>query len=649
VTISWHAHPAHDPENCTSTLRVQIAGRKLVLQSIEESPCRRACPAGIDVKRYIGQIANGDFTGALATIRRHMPFPSACGRICLHPCEKECKRGDIDEPIAIMHLKRFVHEYESRLGESQPLPAPADSTGKKIAIIGSGPSGLTAAHDLALMGHEVTVFEHADSPGGMMTHAIPEFELPSSAVRRDIERIERLGVKIICGRTIDGESGIDDLRKQGFDAILIATGAQARWKGFAGPSWIPGGDLPGVVGAVEFMMEYRNGSAKTPKALGIVAVLGWGVQALACARTAVRLGCPEVSWIVPVAREHLQPDPRLVSQAEEEGVAIIELSRPVGVKASKGRTAGVKVVGLERGESDHTGRFEYVHMLEDSHVDATRLISCNTIIDAAHFAPDVSWAGLSSGPWGAIGADLDSMATSVPGVFATGDVVSGPKSVVEAVSLGHRGAVGIDRFLSGRLGEGKIGTLSRAIDVPGWEIEDPSRIPSRVFRPSVRRSDERSADFLEAERPFTVWQATREARRCLLCGPCDECAACLSICYRKKGVAQDENGNPVLIRIPLGVARGIRQEITLTEAPEMKLYCAAVDHARCRGCGVCEEICDYKAPRITPDPRHGLVSTIDILACKGCGTCVSACPSGAIDQGVTSLLRIRDTIWGGVE
>lgn len=607
---------------------------------MDESPCRRACPAGIDVKRYVGLIADGDFAGALAVIREHMPFPSACGRICIHPCETECARAQIDEPIAIMHLKRFVHDYEARSGEEQPLPHIPGPTGKKVAVIGSGPAGLTAAHDLALMGHSVTVYEKEDKPGGNLTRAIPEFELPSSAVERDIARIEKLGVTFECGVAIEGEGGLQHLRKLNFDAILIATGARRRWGGFDGKGWIDGGQLPGVTGAISFMRKYRTGLPESSEIPPRVVILGTGVQALACARTAVRIGCSDVTWIVPTMKEHLQPDPHRVQLAIEEGVRILELTRPIAVGEVKERAGGVEVVELEISETDHTGRNTY-----KIKPGTEEVIPCDLVIDAAHFASDQTWKDLSSGLWNMIDVDRDTLQTRQSGIFAAGDVVSGAKSVVEAVAYGHRAAAGMDAYLAG--GTEHIGTISTPIEVCGWEIEDPAQTPSKAFRPSVRSVEDRKTDFAEAVRPFTAWEATHEARRCLLCGPCEECAVCLSTCHRKKGIAYDTGGEPVMIRAPLGVARGISEEARAGEKQDVELYVAVVDPTRCRGCGVCEEICGYHAPRIAPDPNYGLVSSIDILACKGCGACIAACPSGAIDQGITSLHRMRELIRGG--
>ncbi|MCX6645442.1 MAG: FAD-dependent oxidoreductase, partial [bacterium] len=500
------------------TLRVKVAGREIEFHPVSESPCRRACPAGIDVKRYVGQIANGDFAGALATIRRHMPFPSACGRICLHPCENECLRGEVDAPIAIKHLKRFAAEYETRKGDDAPLLKMAEPTGKKIAIIGGGPAGLTAARDLAVMGHSITVFEKESIPGGMMTHAIPEFELPSAAVKRDIERIIDLGVNIKCGRAIHGDAGLSGLLQEGFDAVLLATGASARWKGLEGSRWIQGGKLTGVFGATKFMNNHRGlpESGKYEK-FGKMVVLGSGVQALACARTAVRLKADEVHWLVPCKKENLQPDQRRVKLAIEESVIIHELTRVLGIEGKNDHVDGIRVVGLIPLDTDHTGRPELVSELSTEHI-----ISCNTVIDAAYFVPETECGSLSRDPWGTIGVDFDTMTTRLPGIFAAGDVVSGPKSVVEAVALGHRAANGIHRYLSGEIGN--VGTLSKSIKVSGWEVANPSETPSQVFRPEIRPVDERKSDFIEAELPLTVWEATHEARRCLLCGPCEECA-----------------------------------------------------------------------------------------------------------------------------
>jgi len=625
------------------TRTVEIAGQRLEFEQVDESPCRRACPAGIDVKKYVGQIAGEDFAGALETIRKHMPFPSVCGRVCFHPCETECVRAEIDEPIAIMHLKRFVHEYEKRKSINAPLPKKYLPSGKKVAIIGSGPAGLTAAHDLALLGHNVTVLERHSEPGGNLSQTVPEFEMPSGLLVADIKRIEDLGVKIRCGHAVEGEAGLQALKADGYDAVLVATGTSARWEDTDGTKWLPGGTIPGVIGASKFMLAHRGGENPEAAAeLGRIVVLGYGVQALGVARTAVRLGVPEVSWIIPVDAYQLQPDPSRIQLAVEEGVKIIERVRTIEISGSGNRVSGVVVVDLGVEETDHTGR-KVRHAVPDTE----RVIECDTVIDAAWFTPDTHWDNLAAGPWNNIKVDFDTMATPVPGIFAAGDVVSGPKSVVEAVALGHRAAAGIDNYIHGR--DYEIGTLSEPVEVCGWEVTDPGREKSEVFRPKVRPVEERKSDFNESLDSFTVWEATHEARRCLLCGPCEECAVCLSTCYRKKGMAEDMNGDQFEIRIPLDVAEAIREKTFVGDPDALNLFVAEVNPERCRGCGVCEEICEYHAPRISPDPKLGFVSKIDILACKGCGTCVAACPSGAIEQGVTSLHAMREAIWGGEE
>jgi ferredoxin len=323
-------------------------------------------------------------------------------------------------------------------------------------------------------------------------------------------------------------------------------------------------------------------------------------------------------------------------------VLIRELTRPLAISEVKNRAGGVEIVELEIADTDHTGRHEY-----KVKPGTEKVIACDIVIDAMHFSSDQLWPNLSRGAWNAIDVERDTLQTSMPGVFAAGDAVSGAKSVVEAVAHGHRAAAAMNAFLSGQPAE--LGTLSTSIEVSGWEIDDPSATPTKAFRPSTRDVAERKTDFHEAAQPFTVWEATHEARRCLLCGPCEECAVCLSTCYRKKGIAREADGTLLFVRTPIGVARGISEETSAGDKKELELYVAVVDHARCRGCGVCEDICGYNAPRIAPDPQYGLVSTVDILACKGCGTCIAACPSGAIDQGVTSLHSIRELIRGGAE
>jgi ferredoxin len=301
----------------------------------------------------------------------------------------------------------------------------------------------------------------------------------------------------------------------------------------------------------------------------------------------------------------------------------------------------VRCVQVRLGKPDHVGRRDLTEQ-----PDTDEIIPCDTVIDAAYFAPDGSWGSLSGGPWKNIQVNLDTMATSRPGVFAAGDVVSGPKSVVEAVALGHRAAAGIERYLAGD--EKPVGTLSTPIRTRSWAINDPARTPSDAYRPSVRPPDARKNDFQESELPFTAWQATHEARRCLMCGPCEECAVCIPSCDRKRGAARGESGERLMVRVPLAVARSVAEEGEPAATEGMALYIARVDPERCRGCGVCEEICEYCAPRVAPDSHDRFTAAIDILACKGCGTCVAACPSGAIDQGVTSLHAMREMIIGGV-
>jgi thioredoxin reductase/ferredoxin len=449
-----------------------------------------------------------------------------------------------------------------------------------------------------------------------------------------------LGVEIVTNHPVDGASGIHDLLSQGFDAVLIATGASGRWTGFDGTGWIPGSGLRGIQGASEFTISHRKCRPEdihenTCK----VAILGYGVQALACARASARLGGKEISWIIPFEKSELQPDPRLIKQAEEEGVIIVEKTKPIEIIGIDNKVVGVKCVEIELSEPDHTGRRTWV-----SKTGTEIVIACESVIDASYSMPDTEWHSLSSGPFHTIPVNLDTMATSRPGIFAAGDVASGSKSIVEAVSLGHRAAAGITNYLNGETE--KIGTLSTPIRISGWQVDDPARTPSKVLRPTVRPTEDRIKDNDEAELGFTLWEAEHEAGRCLLCGPCEECAVCISQCTRKKIATEDESGNTLVVRVPLEMARTLYRDVEAAASKGIDILAAKVDPERCRACGVCEQICGYHAPSLSLQPNGKYASSVDILACKGCGTCIAACPSGAIDQGLTSLHAIRNLIWG---
>jgi len=367
----------------------------------ETPPCSLACPAGIDVRRYVSLIAEGKFAEAIAVVRERNPLPSVCGRVCPHPCEAACNRGLVDEPIAIEALKRFVADYEIALRERGEFtyPKPKEKNGFKVAVVGSGPAGLTCAHDLALMGYQVVIFEKEKVAGGMMYLGIPEFRLPRDVLAHDIEYIEKLGVEIRLNTPIGPDLSLDDLFEQGFSAIFIATGAYEGYK-------------LGVPGE----------------------------------RVALRLGASEVTILYRRSRKEMPANPWEVIEAEREGVRIHFLAAPTRILGKDGKVTGMECVRMELGKLDASGRRRPVPIPGSEFT-----ISCDFIIPAISQQPDVSFLGEDHGleisRWNSIEVDPGTMATARPGVFAGGDVVTGPRTVVEAIAAGHKAAKGIDRYI----------------------------------------------------------------------------------------------------------------------------------------------------------------------------------------------------------
>ncbi|HIC94943.1 MAG TPA: FAD-dependent oxidoreductase, partial [Anaerolineae bacterium] len=392
------------------------------------APCKAACPAGIHVQGYVALIAQGRFQEALALIREVIPFPSVCGRICHHPCESACRRGEHDEPIAIRDLKRFVADWETgqQGNEERGDESPHSSLLPKVAIVGSGPAGLTAAYFLAREGHPVTVFEALPVAGGMMAVGIPEHRLPKDVLRREIEAIEELGVEIRLNTPVgrDGGPGLDELRRE-YDALFIAVGAhKSRRLGVSGE------DLEGVLHGVDFLHRVNLGE---DVALGRrVIVVGGGDVAVDSAMVARRLGAQQVTILYRRSRAEMPAHPWEVEEAEEEGIAFHFLASPVRVLGEKGRVVGLECVRMELGEPDESGRRRPIPIPGSEFT-----VEADTVIVAIGQAVDASF--LEAGGWelgrgGRIAVDPLTLATGVPGVFAGGDAVTGPATVIEAIA-----------------------------------------------------------------------------------------------------------------------------------------------------------------------------------------------------------------------
>ena len=389
----------------------QAAPNAFVVTKRGRAYCSSGCPIDTSVQAYVALIAAGRFEDAAAVIRRENPLPTICGRVCFHPCELNCNRGQVDAPVNIRGLKRFALE---QVADPKP-PVAAPSTGKKAAIIGSGPAGLAAAHSLALAGHQATVFESLPTLGGMLAVGIPDYRLPPDILAKDLENIRALGVEYQVSTTIGDNLPVDDLLRD-FDSIFIATGAHQSLR-----LDIPGEDCRGVVHGVDFLRKHALGEA-TGMGKNVV-VVGGGNTAIDAARTAVRLGADKVTILYRRSRDEMPADPAEIDAAIEEGIALEYLAAPRGIVSRDGAMTSVECIRMELGEPDASGRRRPVPV-EGSEFH----IAADTLIPAVSQSPDARLAGLldlKTSRWGTIEVDEVTMATSRDGVFAGGDVVIG--------------------------------------------------------------------------------------------------------------------------------------------------------------------------------------------------------------------------------
>jgi NADPH-dependent glutamate synthase beta subunit-like oxidoreductase len=466
-------------------------------------PCVGNCPAGIDIPLYVRSIAAGDYREALDIIHSRVPFPGILGYVCFHPCEDVCRRGEIDQPVAICDLKRYVADTVID-ADSFPVQRKPD-TGKKVAIIGSGPTGVTAAYYLGSLGNQVSLFDRESKPGGMLRYGIPDYRLPSDILDRELSVLDTLGINFHMDHKFDGEKWIDDLKTQGYDAILIAIGASASK---ALP--IEDSDLDGMYPGLEFLRSAKL--SQKPRLGDRVVVIGGGNVAIDAAMTAIRLGAGSVQLICLESRNEMPAHDWEISQAEEEGVEIHTSWGPERFTSSEGRITGIEFKRCTR-VFDDQGRFDPHYDEGDTkHVPADSVIV--TIGQQVGQELLHHIAGLSQGPGDSLNVD-ESFKVGPEGVFAAGDVTRGPSSVIDAMADGRRVADVIDRFLGG-----------------GGLPEDDRQPPELNVTESVVSSDQfelprqkgrfedpgkRKSGFGLIQLTLTEQEATAEAQRCLQC------------------------------------------------------------------------------------------------------------------------------------
>lgn len=474
------------------------------------SPCQNACPIDTEVSSYVALIANRKFKEALRVNEEVNPLPSVCARVCHHPCEIHCRLGEIDKPVAIRGLKRFLTDYRSHIN-GQPSLSRAPSQDKKVAIIGSGPAGLMAAWKLALLGYQPTVFEAESVPGGMLAWGIPDYRLPKDVLQQEIKNIANIGVKFQLNTRIGHDISLEELQQNGYQAIFIATGCPQNLK-----MGIPGEDLPGVVDPLAFLKSFNlTGQANIGQK---VIVVGGGNTALDAARTAWRLGA-EVTILYRRTRTEMPAIPEEVEEAIREGIKIEFLTLPIEALAENGHLARIKCLRMQLGEFDDSGRRRPLP------IDGSEfIIEADTLIPAIGQKPDLTFANGASPKvefkvtkWGTLQVDPETMATNIEGIFAGGDLVLGPATVLEAMRTGKIAAESIDRYLKGETLTRTYHPLEMKYEVPLFELTPEQAFALKPQAIPTLKPEERAGNFREVELGFTEEQAVEEAKRCLRC------------------------------------------------------------------------------------------------------------------------------------
>jgi formate dehydrogenase (NADP+) beta subunit len=475
-----------------------VKGKKRGLALV---PCKHTCPAGIDVPRYLRFIREKKFSEATAIIREKVPFPKVLGYVCHHPCEPVCRRTLVNEAISIRDLKRFAAEHDSeRLWETLARQTPP--TDKRVAVVGAGPAGLTAAYYLARLGHGVTVFEALPFAGGMMRFGIPEYRLPRDVLESEIREIRKAGVEI---RTQARIESLDTLmQEQGYDAVLVAVGAHVGQK-----VPIRGADSEGVWVGLDFLRDVNLG--KNMKVGERILVLGGGNVALDCARTALRLGGKEVAVACLESRETMPAAPEEIEQGEEEGIVFHPSQAFNRILVNEGRIAGVECVDVASFEFDEEGRVHIESVAGTEHV-----LPAETVIFAVGQRPEIPDPfQLDTNERGHIHVEDYGSGTSREGIFAAGDAMTGAGSVIRAIVSGREGAVAVDRFLGGM---GEIDESLAPVEPPGaWMGRDEDFPHRRRSMTPCTEMKERLTGFQTVVKTIDEQAAVEEAGRCLQC------------------------------------------------------------------------------------------------------------------------------------
>jgi NADPH-dependent glutamate synthase beta subunit-like oxidoreductase/NAD-dependent dihydropyrimidine dehydrogenase PreA subunit len=535
--------PGNSLLNKTGSWRSQrpVFGEKI-------SPCIAYCPAGNDIQHIINLVSQQDFTGALKVLKKTNPFPAITGRVCYHPCESKCNRTQYDENIAIQAIERFLGDFDL----SQPAePAPVKIYSEKVAIAGSGPAGLTCAYYLSKAGYSVTVFETQPVAGGMLSNSIPNYRLPAKYAAAAIETVGNLGVDIVVNSPI---TSIDSLLSQGFKSVFIASGAQTSI-----PTVIEGIEKKGVIAALPFLKNAKYGTST--KAEEKVLVIGGGNVAIDAARVALRQGAAEVTIVYRRTRAEMPANNEEIVSAEEEGIRFIFLANPTRV-IGNASVSHLECIKMKLGPPDRTGRPQ-----PEPVVQSEFKIEADTIIFAIGQKPDGTFTGkIKTSSNGTIIID-NTGATSVPGVFAGGDVVTGPAMVSDAIGSGRKAACSINCYLRGLKPEVKpFIPIAEYKDLNLTYTERAPALKIKKLPPSKRKHGFPEITITSGETDITL-----ESERCLSCGVCGVCGNCWIFC----------------------------PDVCITE--DNGKYIINYDY--CKGCGVCANECPCGAITLVTEQK----------------------------------------------